>query len=158
MSAVRDYLAWYVTNGPSLPADRYVYRSIEDFVLRHGRRYEPQSLPSAYEFGYPKACYENSAKLASFRHLAYVEGFALCKGCPMPLHHAWCIGSDDRVIDTTWREAGEDYFGVVFPLNIVLPAMFSEKPGKGVLDDWQNGLPLLQKPFVANADDAERRR
>jgi hypothetical protein len=54
MSAVREWLVSCVARGPSLPPDRYVYRSIEGFVLRHGQRYEPQSLPSAYEFGYPK--------------------------------------------------------------------------------------------------------
>jgi hypothetical protein len=158
MNSIRDWLAWYVARGPSLSADRYAYRSVEDFVLRHGQSYKAQSLPVAYPIGFPKACYENSAKLASYHDLAYVEGFALTKGGVQPTHHAWCIDGDNRVIDTTWRESGEEYFGVVLPLAVVLPVMFADKRGKGVLDDWPSQWPMLRKPFERSAHSPERGR
>jgi hypothetical protein len=92
----------------------------EALVLEHGREFTGTPWISWRGTGWrrakPKRCFINANRLA-LRHneLSYVEGFGWD---PFgPLHHAWCVHQDGRVVDPTWHAASEEtsYIGIVFP-------------------------------------------
>jgi hypothetical protein len=60
-------------------------------------------------------CYRNAYQLAVDRRSEYFycEGVAAASFHGF-VDHAWCSDSDGHVIDTTWRDLGECYFGVPF--------------------------------------------
>ena len=59
-----------------------------------------------------KACFRNATLYAMEHKLHYVEGYATSM---IACHHGWCLDTDDRVIEVTWKELGRAYYGVVFP-------------------------------------------
>jgi hypothetical protein len=107
-------------------------------VLRLGREFEGQALPSRYKRGRPRECFLNSLKAVfDFENLRYVEGFALAPRL-IPVEHAWCIDERNRVIDLTWdRPEGCEYFGIIIPTKLLLEQSLKNKVA-GVLDDWRN--------------------
>ncbi|MCI0462778.1 MAG: hypothetical protein L0Z62_38005 [Gemmataceae bacterium] len=125
------------------------YPGVHAFVLAHGRAYTPHALPNKYRLRLPKACFDNAYRLARGHRLIYVEGFAAKKEAAfVPILHAWCVEpGSDLVIDTTWSEVGDVYFGV--PINLD----YRQRQGGSVLDHWQAGYPILQ----AKTDEAEWR-
>ena len=137
----------------------YAYVCLEDFVLQHGtafteispdqpvagrmhNRYRPRGL---------KACFHNSycAAVASRGHLRYVEGYA--ESSFFPMHHAWNIDAEDRVVDTTWcydsggPSVGGSYMGVIFPIEYVRETRTPNNTS--VIDQWEKGHPLLRQKF-----------
>jgi len=114
----------------------YTYLCMEDFLLDRAQLWTPAALPRPVRMGPIKACFFNAHKLAK-RHprtYRYVEGLAYCGFFPM--HHAWVVDAQGRVIDNTWRERGTEYFGCVFDLSVALPA----------LDDWTHRHPVFKWP------------
>lgn len=83
------------------------------FTHKLGRPWMPQARPADIELATPKQCYQNAAALVmQHRNLWYVEGYACPPGL-IPLHHAWCVDSDGRVIDPTLQEPqNTQYFGI----------------------------------------------
>jgi hypothetical protein len=66
--------------------------------------------------GRPRECFRNAATLALRKPdiYMYVEGYAVNRWIAMhTVAHAWCINSDNFVVDPTWDE-GTEYFGVPF--------------------------------------------
>ena len=115
------------------------YDPIEAFVLRHGRHFRGQPLPSCFRKGSFRACYANSARMAErHRELTYVEGFA---NAPMLheriVHHAWCTDKNGLVYDRTWGfDPEREYFGVPFKLSLVRELL--RLSGEySVLDRWE---------------------
>lgn len=155
--SIRDWLTSYLAAVPGLPPGSFAYRGIEDFVLRHGQPHAAQPLPVGYRLGAFRECFDNSRKLAVRHGIRYVEGFAVPQDVSVPIHHAWCISEDNAVVDVTWGTPGESYFGVVLPLDLVIATSRAPMRGKGVLDDWPNGWPILRKPFVPK-DEGRRAR
>lgn len=121
---LREHLEWMCAlnregNFMFDPA-KYAYACIEEFVLRHGNSFAPHPLTRevAQHLRRPKECFGNSYLLArgSGGDLRYVEGYALGQ---FPMPHAWCIDSENRVVDVTWATTlgvGVAYFGVVFDI------------------------------------------
>ena len=87
---------------------------LRDALLDHGAEYEPRPRAgTGLRKMADKACFTNSACAAVSRpQLAYCEGIALTAG-GFWLHHAWNVDADDRAIDRTWREPGQQYVGVI---------------------------------------------
>ena len=56
----------------------------------------------------------------------------------IPVHHAWCVDAEDRVIDATWPEEGAAYMGIVFD-------PWELEGGKSVIDNWEDRWPLLRR-------------
>ena len=136
------------------------YLCFEDFILQHGtlfteispdqpvvgrrNRYRPRGL---------KACFHNAycAAVASKGRLHYAEGYA--DGQFMPVHHAWNVDPEGRVVDTTWcypqderlPSVGTAYMGLVFPLDYVRETRTNDNCS--IIDQWQKGWPLLQNKF-----------
>lgn len=88
------------------------------WLVHHGREFVGQHLPDEFEQMAPQMCFMNSFKLAeNDDRLHYVEGYALRDHVPLPIHHAWCVDDDDKVIDATWDDVGprDTYLGLIFP-------------------------------------------
>jgi hypothetical protein len=129
------------------------YMNKEDFVLRHGRFFEPQSLPARYRRRRGEECFANAFKLARKAGLRYAEGVAIATSntspVPFPIHHAWCVDVDNRAVDPTWPTPGFAYFGVVFDLERVADVWSTQN--RSVLDDWANKWPALREPYTEPA-------
>ena len=68
----------------------------------------------------PGHVFANATMLAAYHNeLRYVEGLAYSfeSGTNQLRHHAWCVDTQDRVVDPTWGN-GIAYFGVVMQLSL----------------------------------------
>ena len=112
---VTRYLAMMRSIRPPIPKG-WVYRGAEDFLLQHGQAYPaPKSArPRGVRKMTNKYCFDNAYRIACLEGWTYVEGYAAGF---FPMHHAWCVRPDGRVIDVTWGKVGTEYFGVPFPLD-----------------------------------------
>lgn len=83
------------------------------FMLQMGRAWTPQPLPAWVSPGPKRQCYQNAGNLViENRGLTYVEGYAQPPGLP-PVHHAWCVDAEGRVIDNTFDDPEDaQYYGV----------------------------------------------
>jgi hypothetical protein len=133
---------------------------VEHFVLENGRAFAPRRLPKEFHARTRGYCFWNARQLAIENpdQLRYVEGIA-CEGSEFE-PHAWNIDKGDCVVDSTWGwgDANEynnpkAYFGVIFPLEIVMLAVTvknvigSPVSYEGVLDDQINFWPLLKEKY-----------
>lgn len=123
--------------------DRWYYRGgPADFLLQHGTFYEPRVLPKRYRRGPIKACFYNSAMYAlnnMSKGVRYVEGYA---ASIIPVHHAWCIDKDGKLLELTWDTPGTAYFGIEFKPGIALTkgsVLFNERYFKLYQKPWRNG-------------------
>jgi hypothetical protein len=142
-----------------VPPEGRAYDSREHFIVEHGEWFEPIPLPREYSYGRWKRCFLNSLELvAEHDGLTYVEGYA---SHLLPIHHAWCVDAQGRLIDVTWPVDAEAraerlapdavYLGVRLPLAVAAEAVLD---GTGsVLDDWERGWPIFKDRFeeVAHA-------
>jgi hypothetical protein len=137
--------------GDSLLSRGYQYSSPVDLVLHEGRFFEhrrldrwfaPEAAPTV-RYGQPRKCITNAlSACAEHRDLRYVEGFAWHRKVPLPLHHAWNIDRDDRVVDFTWDERlwpadRRLYLGIVFETEAALQA--AEEHGSSILSRDEAG-------------------
>src|SRR5688500_4268594 len=71
-------------------------------MRKMGRAWTPQPLPAGTPAGPKRQCYQNAGTLVvESPDLTYVEGYAQPPGLP-PVHHAWCVDAEGRVIDNTF--------------------------------------------------------
>ena len=134
--------------------DGYVYKCVEELILREGIEYRPAPLPKHIKKGRIKECYKNAYHTATREGLEYVEGYALSEGL-IPVHHAWCVDADGVVIDPTWNPVGVEYIGVVIPIRLVELVMLNTKV-YGVMHDYQNRYPMLKEGFNASKNKLEK--
>lgn len=128
-----------------LPGLKYV--GYEEFVLANGKQFTAGPFPTEYQDAKSKEqdCHRNAFYLADeYPHkLKYVEGFATTRHFPnFVCSHAWC-SDGDSAIDPTWKDAGLEYYGVLFSLAYVCKTM-AEKGSFGVLENWECQHPLLR--------------
>lgn len=126
-------------------------------VLKHGRFWTPCPRPKGLSQGTPRQCFANAfALLHAFERqepgrYRYAEGWAASSNAlNLPIHHAWLVDEQGRVLDWTWDyHDGTAYFGFSFATDFVLG-----RPEK----DW--GAPLLDDADVHRAHFANpvRRR
>lgn len=116
-----------------------------EYVLEHGKFWEPAVRPKAVRQGIPQHCFYNAQKLARRFGYQYVEGYALsCEQLPIPIHHAWCVRAG-KVVDPTWENVGVAYFGVQFSLGFVLDQIRGNEYSISVIDNYEKRYPLLRK-------------
>lgn len=131
----------------------FKYRGIEHFVLEHGKVWTPAPLTIVPKRRVPKECFANAMHLALEEPgLFYVEGYVLSV---IPILHAWCVTQDGVVVDPTIERAAElHYFGVKFGNGYVLDTVL-EKETYGILENYEQGFPLLRGEPFDNGDDDE---
>lgn len=108
---------------------------VGDFYLDLGQARETAPLPDNVRRGEMRQCYMNAGLLSTeHSEFAYCEGFAMRSGL-FPMHHAWCLNDQGRVIDPTWpHDEKNEYLGVALNPNFVV--MSSLKTGLwGVLSE-----------------------
>lgn len=111
----------------------FVYLGAADYVLQHGR--ELDLANAIVRPGTPKHCFWNAREAARKFGWQYWEGYALSI---IPMLHAWCVDQAGRVVEVTWKQLGESYYGVDVPLKWL-------NPKAPYLDDWMAGWPAFQK-------------
>ncbi len=129
MSMVKTFLQQIVEIKKSCyPNFTTKYCGFEDLILTNGRFFEPTPLPKGLPKGEIKDCFRNAFLLAHEHDLTYVEGYA--RGI-IPVHHAWNVDKNGKVVDNTWCGTdskpslrrnpvlGEEYFGVALNLEFV---------------------------------------
>lgn len=97
---------------------------IHEFVLRNGRHYPGQSLPSNVKPGPIKQCFFNARKIVLAKRykgkFRYCEGFARARDFSFLFHHAWAITEWAEVVETTLRNPHNyDYYGVWFDQGLI---------------------------------------
>jgi hypothetical protein len=87
-----------------------------DFMLTHGTFWKGSSLPKRYVRRMPKQCFYNARQLVRrSKALKYCEGIACRPDLALPVHHAWAVDTDHRVIDPTWDKPETcEYLGIIF--------------------------------------------
>ena len=119
-------------------------RSACQFILDHGWLYEPGPLRQGIGPGQSNECYNNALNLVlADESLVYVEGFTADE-CGLRIHHAWVTDGKGRAIDPTWAKPGVVYAGVPFKSSFVCKTGLKDKGLGSLLDDWEQGYPLLQ--------------
>ena len=138
------------------PPEGFKYASTEQLVLENGQFDTPAPVPSGVPKGQQKLCFMNAFQLATSHpdKYTYVEGYAHPGFMPLPIHHAWVVDNQGKVIDNTWETPGDAYFGVHMPLKFIMQR--ADKTGVyGVFggygdsrDLYKDGLPQSAKKSV----------
>lgn len=98
------------------------------FVRRHGKVMPGSVLPSNILPGKKKQCFMNALNLAVEEGFTYCEGFGVTPGCPILIHHAWCVDKSGRVVDNTWSDPEHsEYFGVSLEIDGVIETVGNKK-------------------------------
>lgn len=119
-------------------------RSIQEFVLQHGWWYQPIEVPKQISLGTPQECHTNAIDLTlADETLIYCEGYALFRDSSQPRIHAWVTDGKGNAIYNTWPQPGVVYAGVPFTSNFVTMTTLKNHAAISLLDDFQNGFPLL---------------
>jgi hypothetical protein len=122
----------------------FYYLGKEDFLLQHGQWFSKCPWPHLGLEGAAKQCFVNSLDLTLSHGFAYVEGEALKADLPISFHHAWNLDAEGRLADSTWKNDGDAYLGVIFPEKTVVKAL--RRTG-AVLDDYLSHWELFKKPW-----------
>lgn len=117
------------------------YLCLYDFVLRQGREWTYAPKPRAIPWGKMGLCFMNAAHLAmSRRDLIYCEGYA--SGL-IPTPHAWVVTKEGVVIDNTWRDRCESYYGIAIKRSYLRRSLLNYHR-YGLIDQWEKKWPLLR--------------
>lgn len=122
--------------------DDWAYGSYEAYVLDKGVSFSEYG--QALNRGKPQQCFRNAFQLAwRWPHrYSYVEGWATHT---FPTHHAWVLGRDGQITDTTWGHRTESaYFGVVFTREEIATWATHCQHGFSMLYPSTNSHPLLE--------------
>jgi hypothetical protein len=104
MMLEQEAAAFALMGGPSLMSQLILKHGIEGVGVKHD---QPP--------GTPKECFSNAAHRALEGPFDYVEGYGLRASLGIPIHHAWNIDKDGRIIDVTWTDPEKcHYIGIRF--------------------------------------------
>ena len=143
----REITNWQSLAGASINVDGMTIGPAfaKEFVLKYGRDYTAAPWPRKRMM--MKGCYRNAYKLVEsafgLRHKpTYVEGYAVNRWITEHIvAHAWCINSDNFVVDPTWDE-GTEYFGVPFRHDY-LRRVLKARRDYGLIDNAEMDFPLV---------------
>lgn len=121
-----------LSNFGSLREEKYYYKNPYQYIIEKGKCNEPQPLNELEQKKLnkeikiikprPKACYENSQKLAANSNGEYklIEGYIFLPNIGINIEHSWNETKDGKLIDITIpKNSGIQYFGVEIPLRIL---------------------------------------
>lgn len=118
------------------------YCSVEDFVLRNGKAWPVSQRPVCLKIGPLGECFRTSASYA----LRWPDLYIYCEGFAcgsLPVMHAWLLDDQGRVIETTWRDRGVDYFGIALRPEY-LEERLCEQKSYGLIDQPTERWPMLR--------------
>lgn len=91
-------------------------KSMYGLLQAHGRPFDSPKIKKMRHC-LPQRCFNNALMAMTSRYdLTYCEGYAMG---PIPLHHAWCLDQQGRVLELTWKTPGTAYFGLAFDRDYV---------------------------------------
>jgi len=105
-------------------------------VFRHGKPFKPSLDRSPWlKHGKPRECFNNATAFAAVRDdVFYAEGYAVGPELVMPVHHAWLVNLNGRVIDPTWIDIGDHaYFGIAFDRSFIVKQLAVNGGQAGIL-------------------------
>jgi len=120
------------------------YTSEADFILKNGRSFEIRCIATRSNgWGDARMLPQRRGTGASKPNIyMYVEGYAVNRWIAThTVAHAWCIGSDNFVVDPTWDE-GAEYFGVPFRHDY-LRRVLKARRDYGLIDNAEMDFPLV---------------
>lgn len=107
------------------------YSSLEQLVLVEGSVFTEYVTVTNHDK--MKDCFRNAfLRATSDRSLTYVEGYFMTDRLPLAIHHAWCVQSDGKVLDTTIRFKPDEqacYMGIPFDTDKMINAVMNEFDG-----------------------------
>lgn len=103
-------------------------------LLEHGKAFAPAPKPKGVHQGVRKQCFFNAFRLATEAGLIYCEGLAMIPSI-IPVHHAWCVDEEGKLIDNTWMGPGSEYRGVMFNTDYLEDAAFHSGV-YGIMDNF----------------------
>lgn len=116
------------------------YFCLMDFILQEGRKWKPGNV--CWSKG-RSACYVHAGKAAMRnRNYTYVEGFAALY---FPVPHAWIVGPDGLVIETTWSTMGTSYYGIPFRTDYIRQ-QFKANGHYAMIDQWEQDWHTVRTP------------
>lgn len=111
----------------------YAVEALTHFGVEAAVKPVPEGVPA----GVKQYCFYNALMLAMENpDYTYVEGYAYYM---IPIHHAWVVDTDGKVIDNTWSDLSPCYYGVPFKTEAVAEiamrtkmysVLFNHKVGK----------------------------
>jgi hypothetical protein len=142
--SLKKYVEAMVQIQRAIYSDQLIYCGMEEIVLASGQFDIAQPLPAGFNVGRMKECFRN-AFLLMLEGYTYVEGIAMTESALFPIHHGWCVDTNNRVLDTTWSD-GVAYFGVHLSQGFVLERVqnkgrYGVFGSKNALDIYKHGLP-----------------
>ncbi|MDB6017694.1 MAG: hypothetical protein JWR19_2183 [Pedosphaera sp.] len=146
-SSIVEFMTGIATMLDDVHGDQKMNRrfvSLERLLLECGREFPLAPMPDELKrfMGKKGHCYMNATQLAlSGFEAIYCEGYAVCKGLPIPLRHGFCITPSGEVIDPTWKD-GTEYFGIPISKRFLFETM-KRREVFGILDDWESDYPVL---------------
>jgi hypothetical protein len=123
--------------------------TLEGFVLAHGVGRFGARLPKGMRKLKNKLCYQHATHLmlTDEERFLYCEGYAVRPSLGFATGtHAWVLdrARDWAVVDNTWADPAECvYLGVPLSRSYVGDTL-TRKRTYGVLDNWEEGFPILK--------------
>lgn len=113
------------------------WKTMYELLRDHGVRYKAPATPrpKGMRKFRDKECFRTSVNLSIDMGWTYVEGFAVPKDIPIPIHHAWIL-IDGEVVEPTWSDAGVEYFGIPFKREYLMKCLL-ESEMYCVLDNYK---------------------
>lgn len=117
---------------------------LKKFVIKNGIEFKNVNTKHCFKLT-PKECFKNSSDISLMHNLLYVEGFAIRKSLNYPIHHAWNVDSENRVIDSTWNNSSDcEYYGIIFTKDVLSKQLYKNKV-YGLLDIGTLNINLMKK-------------
>lgn len=156
----KTYLEFVARTGNRAIREGFRWPGYEAMVLELGKSYVPARRPKGLRKQKDRECFNNAALLAlRDRTLRYVEGWAT-SSIGIPVLHAWCVTTEGRVVDPTWRspEKATGYYGIEFDIEDVIAAISASGFYGLIGSDWRIGFPLLRTGNPRPERSARRER
>jgi hypothetical protein len=111
-----------------------IKKNLFSLVAHNGTEFKADVRPDDLPTDEVGQCFKNATLHSIAYNCTYVEGYVFVHG--IPLHHAWCIDKNGKVLDTTIPDQEKwEYVGIPMTADFVMEAITSSDV-YGVLDNY----------------------